>query len=369
MKVSFSAIQTYLACEARYAYKYRDGLRVIRASPHFEVGSIIHAALDTILTSHWKGDPLPSAEIAVRDGCAKLREKRRMTPDSEDHAIQAVRALEWHVPRMRLESWETITVDDAPAVELELAVPFGGVTLQAHIDWIAKSKVNGRTYIIDHKTSKNRLTDQGWAEFDLQLSLYLEATRIAGIASDGALLHQMCYHPPSDVAPLKRVAKAGRRFSSSQSTRTDWETYQNALIAHGEDPDQYLDMRDMLDDQCAKAPFRRWVPNITTPAGHEKMLGIARQAIDGMRAIKEDGAREQPTRVSEWTCGQCEMRPWCDAVLLGHDPRSLILSVYSPDEGSPYADAAPGDVQAIQAYAARTAQNDRYNTHGYTPHG
>src|SRR5690606_32705212 len=199
---SFSAISTYLTCTQRYAIKYRDGLRLIAPQAHFEVGSIIHAAFVPILTAHWRGDPLPDAETAVREGCHILREKREMTIDSEEHAQLAVKALEWHVPRMELGKWETLTYQDAPAVELELVVPFGPLaSLQAHIDWIARSRVSGRTYIIDHKTSKHRMSDQGWCEHDLQLALYRHACEEAGIKVDGAMLHQMCYHPPSPVEP------------------------------------------------------------------------------------------------------------------------------------------------------------------------
>lgn len=372
MKVSYSAISTYLACCAKYAYKYRDGLRPIRSSPHFEVGSIIHAAFEPILTAHWRDERLPSADDAVREGCKQLREKRGMSLDSEEHAQIAVKALEYHVPRMRLESWETLTFDDAPAVELELLVPFGGedTHLQAHIDWVARSRQNGKTYIIDHKTSKHRMSDQGWLEFDLQLALYRKACELAGIETDGALHHQLCYSPPSDVRPLKRPGKDGRRFSVAKNQRTDWETYQNALIAAGEDPDLYLDVRDMLDDQCAKSPFRRWAPDITTPAGYAKMIEIAEQAVDEMREIKYRAAPAQPNRVNEWTCGRCEMRPWCNAVMLDLDPRSLVLSVYKPDDDSPFADltAPADDLAALRLYQDTVAHTGRHDVHKWTPH-
>ena len=371
MKVSYSAIQTYLTCLAKYGYKYRDAIRPIVSSPHFEVGSIIHAAYEPILTAHWRGESLPSAESAVREGCKQLREKRGMSLDSEEHAQIAVTALEYHVPRMRLESWETLTHDDAPAVELELLVPFGGedTHLQAHIDWVARSKQSGKVYIIDHKTSKHRMGEQGWIEFDLQLALYQEACRIAGISVDGALLHQLCYTPPSPVKPLARPSKTGLRFSCAKSQRTDWETYQNALIAHGEDPEKYLDIRDMLNDQCSKSPFRRWAPDITTPEGHARMIEIAVQAVQGMRAIKYDGAPAQPSRVNEWTCGRCEMKPWCSAQMLGLDPRSLILSVYKPDVDSLFAELAPADdLTALRLYQDTTSHTGRYDVHKWTPH-
>jgi len=371
MKVSFSAIQTFLTCGAKYAYKYRDGLRMIEAQPHFEVGSIIHAAFEPILTAHWRGESLPSAESAVREGCKALREKREMTLDSEEHAQLAVRALEYHVPRMRLESWETLTYQDRPAVELELLVPFGpgDTLLQAHIDWVARSKETGRVFVIDHKTSKHRMTDQGWCEFDLQLALYREACAIAGIHVDAALLHQLCFHPPSDVDPLKKPAKGARRFSVAKNQRTDWETYQNALIKAGEDPEQYLDMRDMLDDQVSKSPFRRWAPDVTTAAGHATLIEIALQAIERMRAVKVGGAEAQPNRVNEWTCGRCEMRSWCDAQLTGLDPRSLVLTVYQPDADSRFSERPTvEDDSALRLHLRRVSHTGRYDVHGFSPH-
>lgn len=371
MIVSFSAIQTYLACTERYAIKYRDGLRLIAAQAHFEVGSIIHAAFVPILTAHWRGEALPDAESAVREGCKILREKREMTLDSEEHAQIAVKALDWHVPRMELGRWETLTYQDAPAVELELCVPFGGedTHLQAHIDWVARSRESGRTYIIDHKTSKHRMGDQGWAEFDLQLALYRKACALAGIEVDGAMLHQMCTAPPSPVEPLKRPKKGQRRFSVAKNLRTDWDTYRAALLAHGENPADYTDVESMLEDQCAKSPFRRWVPDRTTPEGHDRLIEIAEQAIQGMRRIKYGGEPGQPNRVNEWTCGKCDARAWCDAQLLDLDPRSLVHTVYQPDDGSPYnVRECDVDVSALRLHQHRVSQTGRYETHGFSPH-
>lgn len=371
MIVSFSAIQTYLTCSQKYAIKYRDGLRLIAPQAHFEVGSIIHAAFVPILTAHWRGESLPDAESAVREGCRILREKREMTLDSEEHAMHAVRALEWHVPRMDLARWETLTYQDAPAVELELRVPFAGedTHLQAHIDWVARSRDSGRVYIIDHKTSKHRMADQGWCENDLQLALYRHACEVSGIVIDGALLHQMCYIPPADPEPLKRPKKGQRRFSTAKNQRTDWETYQNALIRHGEDPADYDDVRDMLDNMCAKSPFRRWAPDRTTPAGHARLIEIAHQAVAGMRKIKYGGDPGQPNRVNEWTCGKCEARAWCDAELQGLDPRALVHTVYQPDDDSRYAERVPDvDIAALRLHQHRVSDLGRYDVHGFSPH-
>jgi RecB family exonuclease len=368
MKVSFSAISTFMRCPAAYAFKYREGLRVIRPQAHFEIGSIIHAALEPILFAHARGERLPDIESAVREGCSTLREKRDMTLDSEEHAQIATAALEWHVPRMRLESWETLMIDGKPAVELELEVPFEGATLQAHIDWIARSRSTGKVWIIDHKTSKNRLTDQCYVEFDLQLALYREAATLAGIERGGSLLHQLCTTPPSKVAPLKRPSK-GRLFSAAKNQRTDWETYQNALIQHGQDPKDYADIQDMLNDQCSKSPFRRWVRDVTSPECHTAMIDLARLAVRQMRKIKEGGAPALPTRVNAYTCERCDMRPWCDATLAEQDPTSLVYTVYQPDADSPHAcPERDSGTAALAAYNARTSRTGRYDLHGWNPH-
>ncbi len=369
MKVSFSSIQTYLTCPARYGYKYRDGLRMIKPQTHFEIGSIIHAAFEPILTAHWLGQSLPSAESAVREGCKILREKKGLTLDSEEHAQIAVRALDWHVPRMRLDLWETLTFGDKPAVELQLEVPFGNdTTLQAHIDWIARSRVTQRVYCIDHKTTKHRLGDLAMTEFDLQLALYRHACMLVGIDVDQSLLHQICYTPPDDIEPLKRPKKGARRFSVAKNQRTDWETYQNALIRHGEDPDLYQDVHELLDDQCSKSPFRRWSPDRTTQDGHDKLIEIAIHAVDNMRDIKYDNGPALPNRVNEWTCGKCDLRSWCDARMLSLDPRSLLRSVYQTDDDSKYAEEFTTDTAALRLHTQRVSRMDRYDAHGFSPH-
>jgi hypothetical protein len=274
---------------------------------------------------------------------------------------------------MDLAAWETVTHDGKPAVELELEVPFGptewGVMLQAHIDWIARSKVSGKVWIVDHKTSQSRLTDQGWAEHDLQLALYRYACERAGITVDGATLHQMCVYPPAEPTLLKRVRKGQRPFSAAKNQRTDWETYQNALIAHGENPDDYGDVREMLEDQCARTPFRRYVRDVTTPEGHAALMRVALGAVARMRELRT-GSLPIVGRVNEWSCGRCEHRSWCDAELLGLDPRSLLGSVYEADEGSPYdgASAEPNEVSALLLHSHRNAHTGRYDVHRWTPH-
>jgi hypothetical protein len=373
VKVSFSSISTALDCEQRYAYRYRDGLRLISAQEHFEIGSIVHGALESVLTAHWSGAPLPPIETAVRDACAKLREKRGMSFDAEENAEIAKKALEYHVPRMDLVSWETVTFEGRPAVELELEIPFGppewGVFLQTHIDWIARSKATGKVWIVDHKSSQNRLSDQAWVENDLQLGLYREACKLAGLHIDGAILHQLCVYPPAEPVPLKRVRKGQRPFSVAKNQRTDWETYQNALIRHGENPDDYGDVRTMLDDQCARTPFRRWVKDVTTDRGHAALMRVALNTVLRMRELRT-GSLPIVGRVNEWSCGKCEMRSWCDAELLEIDPRSLLGSVYEADDGSPFdgVTAEPGEIAALLMHSHRNAHTDRYDVHRWTPH-
>ena len=128
-------------------------------------------------------------------------------------------------------------------------------------------------------------------------------------------------------------------------------------------------MRDILNDQCAKSPFRRWVPNVTSEDGHHVIMAIARQAVEGMQAIKYRGAPAQANRVSEWTCGKCDHRPWCDAMLLDRDPRSLLITVYEPDKDSPYANSErPEDDTALREYMHRSAALGAYDMHGWSPH-
>lgn len=369
MKVSYSAISTFLECGEKYWLKYGAGLRVIRPLPVFEVGSIVHEALAVLLRAHARGEPLPAIESAVRDGCVAMRERKTMTDMCEENAQIAVNALEYHVPRMQLDRWETVMIDGEPAVELELEVPFAGARLCAHVDWVARSKESGKVYIIDHKTTKHRLPEQPYVYHDLQLALYKHAFYTQhGIQTDGSMLHQMSTYPPS---PPKRLARPsqGRKFSTAKSTRSNRETFCAGLHEAGESVTPYLEFLNTLDASEAKRPFRRWTPDRTSPEGHAAMIDKAALAVREMMDIRERRREPIANRVNEWTCGRCEYRSLCDAKMLGYDPRSLIHSVYSPDDDSVYADDYDtDDDRAYKLHLARLSHTGVFNVHGWSPH-
>ena len=99
------------------------------------------------------------------------------------------------------------------------------------------------------------------------------------------------------------------------------------------------------------------------------MIAIARRAVHEMREVKEKTRLPVFSRVSEWTCGRCENRSLCDAHMLGYDLRSLVLSVYTPDDDSVFADDVDTeDSRALDMHRHRISHTKQFNVHTWSPH-
>jgi putative RecB family exonuclease len=230
MRLSYSSINTYETCPAKYRFQYED--RVPQApSPALSFGDSLHQALHRF---HARPVPVaPSLEelqemldaVWVGDGFANVSEEQMYL----EHGRQVL--AQYHrdnAERYRIPA----------ALEFRFSIEVEGVQLSGVIDRM--DRIPGGGYeIIDYKTNR-RLPPQGQIDRDLQLSIYhLAAKEVWGIEPQRLTLYYLLpgqrmttTRTQADADELRRrivtISEriAAGRFEPRQNPLCDWCDYQ-----------------------------------------------------------------------------------------------------------------------------------------------
>jgi putative RecB family exonuclease len=229
MKLSYSSINTYETCPAKFKFQYEDRLPGT-ASPALSFGDSLHRALYRF---HNRPVPVaPSAEelLAILDGVwvsegfrSEAEERTYM-----DHGRQVL--AQYH-----LENAEDYRIPSA--LEFRFSIEVEGVRINGTIDRM--DRIPGGGYeIIDYKTNR-RLPPSSRIEKDLQLSMYhLAAKEVWGIEPERLTLYYLLpgqrmstTRTAQDVDELRRriatVAEriAAGKFEPRENPLCDWCDY------------------------------------------------------------------------------------------------------------------------------------------------
>lgn len=230
MRLSYSSINTYETCPAKFKFQYEDRLPQAR-SPALAFGDSLHRALHL-----FHNRPVPVAPalgelhemldaVWVSDGFSSESEERMY----RDHGEQVL--AQYHhenAPDYRIPA----------ALEHRFTIEVEGVEIGGVIDRM--DRIPGGGYeIIDYKTNR-RLPPQGRIDRDLQLSVYhLAAKQVWGIEPERLTLYYLLpgqrmttARTSADVDELRRrigvVAEriAAGMFEPRQNPLCDWCEYQ-----------------------------------------------------------------------------------------------------------------------------------------------
>jgi putative RecB family exonuclease len=243
MKLSYSSINTYETCPAKYRFQYEDRVPT-RASPALAFGDSLHRALH-----RFHDRPVPVApsmgdllawldDVWVSEGFGDEAEERLY----RDHGREVL-------ARYHRENADEYRIP--AALEYRFQVQVEGVTLSGVIDRMDRLPGGGYE-IIDYKTNR-RLPPQARVETDLQLSLYhLAAREIWGIEPERLTLyfllpgHRMTTtRSPAAIDDLRRrVATVAERigagrFEPRENPLCDWCDFQHLcpVFRHRFEPD------------------------------------------------------------------------------------------------------------------------------------
>jgi RecB family exonuclease len=230
MKLSYSSINTYETCPAKYRFQYEERLPT-SGSPALSFGDVLHRTLHRF---HNRPVPVPPSvdellemldDEWTSDGFLDQSEERLYL----DHARQIL--AEYH--RENAGSFRI-----PAALEFRFTVEVEGVQLAGMIDRM--DRIPGGGYeIIDYKTNR-RLPPQAAVDRDLQLSLYyLAAREIWGIEPERLTLYYLLpgqrmttFRTPADADDLRRrIATVAERiaagmFEPRQNPLCDWCDFQ-----------------------------------------------------------------------------------------------------------------------------------------------
>ena len=230
MRLSYSSINTYETCPAKYRFQYEERLPSA-PSAALSFGDSLHQALYRF---HSRPVPVaPSLEelhetleaVWVGEGFTDVSEEQMYL----DHGRQVL--AQYH-----RDNAETYRIP--AAMEFRFAIEVDGVTVSGVIDRM--DRIPGGGYeIIDYKTNR-RLPPRSRIDQDLQLSIYhLAAREVWGIEPERLTLYYLLpgqrmstTRTGADVDELRRriVTVAERieaaRFEARQNPLCDWCDYQ-----------------------------------------------------------------------------------------------------------------------------------------------
>jgi len=230
MRLSYSSIDTYETCPAKFKFAYEDRLPR-HPSPALSFGDSLHRALQCF---HNRPVPVPPAReellemldaVWVSDGYRDASEERTY----RDHARQVL--MQYH-----LENAERYRIP--VALEFRFTIEIEGVQVNGMIDRMDRLPGGGYE-IIDYKTNR-RLPPLSRVERDLQLSIYhLAAREVWGIDPERLTLYYLLpgqrmttSRTPEDVEELRaRIATVAERigagkFEPRENPLCDWCDYQ-----------------------------------------------------------------------------------------------------------------------------------------------
>ena len=186
----------------------------------------------------------------------------------------------------------------------------------------------GRIWILDHKTSKDRL-DEEILILDDQMTMYLWAAQqilqkpVAG-----------CYYNVlrKKLPVVPEVLKSGKGLSKSKMIDTTYDVYLQAILDSGFDPVDYEDILDHLANK--KTGFFERVKVYRNQ--HEVAMAGRMLLLEAIDMLNDPYIYPNPTRDCKWKCDYKEL---CLALNRNDDVEYLRKALFRtrvPEEGSVY---------------------------------
>ena len=266
MRLSYSSINTYETCPAKFRFQYQDRLPTA-ASPILSFGDSIHQALH-----RFHDRPVPVAPgleelLSILDDVWVSEGFR--TPEEEipfrEHARQVLR--QYH-----LDNAESYRIP--AALEHRFRIDIEGVTVSGIIDRMDRLPGGGYE-IIDYKTSR-RLPPRRIVEQDLQLSIYaLAAREVWGIEPERLTLYYVLpgqrmstTRSPAQLDDLRRrVTTVAERieagmFEPRENRLCDWCDFQARcpVFRHRYEGEALPHIKELVDEwvRLKREDRERW---------------------------------------------------------------------------------------------------------------
>ncbi len=280
MRLSYSAIDTYLRCPLQYKFRYIERLPM-KPTPQLSFGSTIHTVLKEFYRD--RTAPPPVEKIVDLLDCAWEDAGFTSVEEETEYRARAIRVLETF--------WEKHRTDYRcpEAVEEFFEIPLDGVTLTGVIDRVDRTS-DGGLEVIDYKTSE-RIPSERQVQKDLQLSIYhFAAHSVYGEEPS----HVTLYFVVPDV-----IVRSSRSESDTQQTlRTVFDTVAKIKEKRFEPKKNRLCPWCDHQDRC---PFFSAVQVLTLPLEDESPQDATGDAVVGVDQLITEyvGLLEERRRVND----------------------------------------------------------------------
>lgn len=295
-------------CEQDWAYRYLRGLKPIRVRPEMDVGSFTHICIAAYFNNNHPSRTLKK-ELGDRQerlvGLGLPQEQLdELEEDMEGNANIAWDVYErwgdWFGPA----DWEPMYVEHK--LEIDLG---GGDTFWGIVDFVGASP-DGMVECIDWKV-RGEIQDPDRHRYPLQQVVYAFMLYTRGIEVDKIGTCQM----RGVMAKDPKINKNGA--ISRSAVRTTWDHYAEFAENNGQDPDEYLDMKEKLEAvQWHRRDGDCWGPNRLEMVWDSVVLPRVRRLQS-----RYDKFTASPIRTAWGTaqCSRCFYADLCSAELFGED--------------------------------------------------
>ena len=299
--LSNSKIKAWKQCPQNFYYKEVVGIEPRMAPPALRRGVLIHSMLEYYYNK--KPWTIPLGEFQKSWDDLLDEEKDYYGGDLPE---EAARMMSGYVTKYENHNDQVLAVElnfrETP-VEIIPGIAFKGV-----IDLIMKNEKG--TWIVEHKTCK-KIPSEDQRFLDMQTIIYTLVAEKLGYKVDGILWNYVRTKPPT----IPRVLKNGG-LSRAKDIDTDYDTYYQAIIQNGEDPETYK-------EELQRASQNTFYVRKYMPLSDRVMKAI----ITDIKTVayQIDKLKNYPFRaLNKMTCGMCSYKSLCQAEMLGLDS-SLIM--------------------------------------------
>lgn len=310
--LSQSKINAYRRCGHAYDLFVNQGLvpRVDRPAP--ALGTAVHFAMASAL----KGGSIRAAiERWHEESMADIHKKFEPTIEEAAQYLiikdLAIQLTERNLKKFVEEGWQVVSHKGVPLIEYAFIHPLNighWKSFRGTLDLVAKDR-SGMPWLIDWKVRGSFMQD-ATEEANLQMATYQYLLQLDGVEAAGSISWQI-----SDDVPRPPEQIKNGKFSRA-AIRTTWDVYAATVKNAGQNPDDYLDMRDKLSlvewfrlskaYRSAREVQAVW-DEIIIPSAHE---------------MTEIVGQNSPSYVRNFhfiNCGICAYRDLCLEALRGGD--------------------------------------------------
>jgi len=299
--ISWSEIQAWCTCRQRWAWVYIRGIVPKKTERAPSTGACGHVAVAAAL----RGEDWREAVGIWLD--REVRKGPLFDEDIEER--KAIADLVLGIMPRYLDAYPDTF--EPVLVEHKFEIPIRGIAakLIGYWDAIVRDK-DGKLWLMEHKFPQRSFRSEEDLELDGQIGVYQYAAHRLGYHVVGTVYNQLLARLPA----LPAVNKDGSL--SKAKVYTDWPTYKGAVVAHGLDLTNYLDMENKLSDFVF---FKR--NHIYRPLVEVRLFtrDMERRIWD-MRSAKKHIYRSESFLV----CGRCPYRELCLESVKGGDVEYII---------------------------------------------